>query len=309
LYIPAGDGEAAQTVIQSYENCIPVKIIIGKETKEVVYAQLKSNFDKLAKEDRLSEEDTSLVLGPGFKPLVSPCDADKKMHWAGLGSGGAAKVYKLPCTCCAITSDELAIPNSTLCARWCQQWERDGKLVVYPNWRCYHKPMVTPERIAKIREQSETIQLQLGDLAEMMDELADQSKLDCCEDPRGVGQGNAIHDVASIHFDHTRGSETDKNTYLMSLANDLAIRNLGTTGSIQEMQDRLRKGLTMEYILREIEADIAHGTISQRSALYLIINAIPCILHLENRVGLKIFTRLLRIGLDNVKEGIMSRRA
>jgi hypothetical protein len=47
LYIPTENGESPQTVIQSYENCIPVKIIIGKEMKEVVYAQLKANFDKL----------------------------------------------------------------------------------------------------------------------------------------------------------------------------------------------------------------------------------------------------------------------
>jgi hypothetical protein len=93
LYIPAENGKSAQTSVQSYKNCIPVKIIIGKETKEVVYAQLKANFDKLAKEDRLGKDNNSSILGEGFKPLISPCDADKKMHWAGLGSGGAAKVY------------------------------------------------------------------------------------------------------------------------------------------------------------------------------------------------------------------------
>jgi hypothetical protein len=125
LYIRGTDGESAKTVVQSYENCIPIKIIIGKETKEVVNAELKDNFDKLAKEDALSEDDTSSILGDGFKPLISPCDADKKMHWAGLGSGGAAKVYKLPCTCCAIKTDDLAVANSSLCERWCQQWEKD----------------------------------------------------------------------------------------------------------------------------------------------------------------------------------------
>jgi hypothetical protein len=153
--------------------------------------------------------------------------------------------------------------------------------------------MVTPERIAELWEHSEQIQLQLGNLSEKVDSLADLSKVNCREDPRGAGQGNAIHDVASIHFDHTRANETDKNTYLMSLAHDLAIQNLDTTGSVSEMRERLKKALVMEYLLREIEADIAHGTISQRSALYLIINTIPCILHLENRVGLKLFTRLL----------------
>jgi hypothetical protein len=210
LYIPAENGESSQTFVQSFENCIPVKIIIGKETKEVVYAQLKENFEKLAKEDGLSDDDPSSLLGEGFKPLISPCNADKKMHWAGLGTGGAAKVYKLPCTCCAVKSDDLAVANSTLCERWCQQWQREGKLADYPHWRCYHKPMVTPERIAEIREQADSIQLQLGDLADRVDSLMELSLIDCSEDPRGVGQGNATHDVESIHFDHSRGNETDK---------------------------------------------------------------------------------------------------
>ena len=105
-----------------------------------------------------------------------------------------------------IKSDDLAVPNSTLCERWCDQWRLDGKLVAYPNWKCYHKPMITPQWIAEIREESEQIELQLGDLAGKLESLADHSKLDCSEDPRGVGQGNAIHDVASIHFDTKWGA-------------------------------------------------------------------------------------------------------
>jgi hypothetical protein len=96
--------------------------------KEVVYAQLKANFDKLAKEDYLGKDDNSSILGDEFKPFITPWDADKKMHWAGLGFGGAAKVYKLPCTCCAIKLDDLAVPNSALCIRWSQQWQNDDKL-------------------------------------------------------------------------------------------------------------------------------------------------------------------------------------
>jgi hypothetical protein len=102
--------------------------------------------------------------------------------------------------------------------------------------------MVTPERIAEeLREQGEQIQLQLGDLSDKLDLLVADSKIDCMEDPRGKGQGNAIHDVASIHFDTTRANATDKNTYLMAVANDLALCNLDMTGSVTEMQERLRK--------------------------------------------------------------------
>ena len=162
--------------------------------------------------------------------------------------------------------------------------------------------MVTPERITEIREEGELIPQQLGYLAEKLDTLAQESKMDCDEDPRGAGQINSAQDPSLIHFHHSHANQTDKNTYLMKHAHDLSLRNLEKTGSINEMQERLKEGLMLEYILKEIENYTAHGTISQQSALYLIINAIPCILHLENRSGLKIFTRLLRVGLDNVKE-------
>jgi hypothetical protein len=96
--------------------------------------------------------------------------------------------------------------------------------------------MVTPARIAEIWEQGEQIELELGDLADKVESLADSSKMNCAEDPRGIGQGNSIQDVTSIHFDHARGNPTDKNTYLMSVANDMSIRNLDAPGSIIVMQ-------------------------------------------------------------------------
>jgi hypothetical protein len=59
------------------------------------------------------------------------------------------------------------------------------------------------------------------------------------------------------------------------------------------MQERLKSAITMEYTLRHIEDELTHGSVSMATAMYLVINALPCILHLENRVGLKIMTRLL----------------
>jgi hypothetical protein len=92
---------------------------------------------------------------------------------------------------------------------------------------------------------------------------------------------------------------------MVSMASDLALRNLPTTGSLKEMQDRLKKALIKEYTLREVQRELEHGTISKKTAMYLAINALPCILHLENRIGLKILTRLLRIGLGRAKAGLI----
>jgi hypothetical protein len=55
----------------------------------------------------------------------------------------------------------------------------------------------------------------------------------------------------------------------MSLGHDLTIRNLNATGgAMNEMQERLKKALMLECMLREIEEDTAHGTMSQCSALH-----------------------------------------
>ena len=70
------------------------------------------------------------------------------------------------------------------------------------------------------------------------------------------------------------------------------------------MQELLKESLIKEYALFEILDELRHGTINEATALYLVINALPCILHLENRVSLKILSRLLRIGMDHVKANL-----
>jgi hypothetical protein len=67
------------------------------------------------------------------------------------------------------------------------------------------------------------------------------------------------------------------------------------------MQDLLKESLKKEHALFEILDELRHGTINKATALYLVINALPCILHLENCVGLKILSQLLRIGMHHVK--------
>jgi hypothetical protein len=54
----------------------------------------------------------------------------------------------------------------------------------------------------------------------------------------------------------------------MLLAKDLTIQNLDTADSIDKLQEQLKKALVFGYRLLEIEAEVAHGTISQCKALY-----------------------------------------
>jgi hypothetical protein len=98
FWLCRADGQLDKIQIQSWEKCIPIKIIIGKDTKEVVQWALGKNSMDLEKETNLGNDNHSLILSRGYKPLKAPCDAKKKMQWIGLRTRRGVKVYKKPCT-------------------------------------------------------------------------------------------------------------------------------------------------------------------------------------------------------------------
>jgi hypothetical protein len=49
---------------------------------------------------------------------------------------------------------------------------------------------------------------------------------------------------------------------------------------------------------------VAHGTLEDH-ALFVVLYTIPCILHAENSMGIKLLTMLLIEGLDNCKKGLL----
>jgi hypothetical protein len=54
----------------------------------------------------------------------------------------------------------------------------------------------------------------------------------------------------------------------------------------------------LEYDLQLLLTDLKHiRVVNEKCAIYLVINATPCTLQLENKVGLKLFAWLLCIGL------------
>jgi hypothetical protein len=188
---------------------------VCKETKEVVQWALEKYFTELETETNLGEDDHSSILGEGYKPLKSPCDADKKMQWIGLGTGGGAKVYKKPCTCCAVESKYLLTPNSVLCARWCLHWQQQGKLEAYPNWQCFHKDMVTPAKIAELRECSDEVELEFSSLMVRFETIWADSMIDIRQDP--------VENPKSIFYDFELADSSEKNACMRRVANDLLL--------------------------------------------------------------------------------------
>ena len=73
-------------------------------------------------------------------------------------------------------------------------------------------------------------------------------------------------------------------------------------GTLSVKQAALAIALVAEAKIRLLLTELAHGAPSE-GAMFLLIQAIPCILHLENRVGIKILTMLFIEGLSNAKKG------
>jgi len=73
---------------------------------------------------------------------------------------------------------------------------------------------------------------------------------------------------------------------------------------LREQQLQLREACMKECNIRKLRAALQHGKKIENSKAFLSLHdAVPCILHLENRVGLKFFTMLLRAGLSNATSG------
>ena len=52
-----------------------------------------------------------------------------------------------------------------------------------------------------------------------------------------------------------------------------------------------------EWKFKRLSAAVEHGDKAMEAALLLVIDVVPCILHMENCMGLKLFTMLLIDGL------------
>ena len=66
----------------------------------------------------------------------------------------------------------------------------------------------------------------------------------------------------------------------------------------------MKERLKVEFRYRQLKQGLARGEeLANSASLFRILDAVPCVLHMENRVGLKTLTMLLTEGLSNAKKG------
>jgi hypothetical protein len=109
---------------------------------------------------------------------------------------------------------------------------------------------------------------------------------------------NRFGNMNNIEFDFLSEDNDDADiVFFNSLLNEeLLLWNLPTYGNLTERQSRLLPFVKFEHRLTGIQDAILRTAEGKGAALMLIKQAIPCIMHLENRVGEKLITILLSIG-------------
>jgi hypothetical protein len=277
LMFAVAQGEERNNVstVQSRNNCFPLQIHIGREDTQM-YLHFKPMFSFL---NYLS------LNGIGnFKPMNVTTEADLSATWKMTGRGGGAKTCEQPCHCCGIRSKNLHRPAATRCERWCLGKPDD--------WLCFHRQIVTDEILKEMEEEVKELELALQDILEAvcLSELT-------VEDPN-MPTGSASLDEHSIHFDPT--TDAQRQIYSDFVNKELQLRGKAVSGRLSNRRDTLRSSLTKEYHHRRVAAEVK-ACERPDQALFMLMQCVPCALHMENRIGLKKLQMVLQAGLSGVK--------
>ena len=123
------------------------------------------------------------------------------------------------------------------------------------------------------------------------------------EDPTTCPGPTSKTDPTSIWFEPKTAAT--RKLYGEFLSSELKLRRITLVGNLSFRKDTLREQLQKEWTLRNLSAEVKACARSER-ALFLLMQAIPCVLHMEMRVGLKILTMLLLDGLAAAKDSTLT---
>jgi hypothetical protein len=274
----------AGSLVQSRRWCFPLRVIIGKDNKKTLHG-----FRPLYGKFESGEVSTAL----GCRCFTMAYTGDMKQQWGALDSGGAAKVKEQFCYVCSCTSSSLHTPQDASKCELCK--DKDGQRP------CYHfKFLASPE-----------VRGQLEDELAILTSLVDCSAV--LNNPESHGErrrqrmyvrqpGQTAVDGDKFDIDYQPATVIDTAIFSSQVNRELASRSLNVTGPLVARQQRLREHLLNENRARELQHMLKHSE-PRDKAMYLVLQAVVCILHLENRVGLKSIESVLRSGLSKAAHG------
>jgi len=275
----------SHSTAQSRNHCFPCQIHLARESKQI-FEHLRPLFQFM--------EDASKNGVDEYKPLKLSTEIDMSAGWKGLGRGGAAKVHDYPCHCCGVRSKNLHHGAPSFCERWCSVLHAEKA-----GWICHHRPIVTDEVLDGMQEEAKQLCETLDD---QVSSIMDRTKF-TYEDPASIaGNENSKRDPHSIWFEPE--TPIERRDYSKFINDELLIRRMTLTGNLTTRREGLRDQMQSEWRLHTLNAEVkACGR--PATALFILMETIPCILHMENRVGLKLLTMLLLEGITRSRDGLL----
>jgi hypothetical protein len=282
--------------MQSVDTIIPTRLLAAKETKES-FKTFQPFFEQTM---ALGEDDVDVnpLRARGYKPFNLAVDCDMSAAFKGVCKGGNLKNSRFGCHMCAIEKEKLADANPAgLCETFCEELHADD-----PNWKCYHYPILTKERVAEAQDCWNELKEQYYGEFDRVREQTNMSYDDLYDD---YISADSKADPRSIHYE-TIPLSTERDNFYEKIVDELQLRSLPrevvSTYTFSEARDALFSLMKTEMAAEKLIASIEHGT-EVPGALFLIMAAVPCILHAENRMGLKFLTCLLSHGFQHAASG------
>jgi len=273
--------------IQSRELCTILVIADARDSKELYYDVFRDFFDyalHIGNHGIAASDD-----GPQLQPFLVSFPQDMKSAQITSKKGGCCKTKKFFCHLCACTKNNLVSFN--VGESRCERCKRRGRAKCY-----HHEVMETTLTQQLLHDLQDELLAYVEKYHTELSNVRKESKLRT--DPAQVDKETDVHHIEFVIPECDRAK---KNEYIQFIAKECRIRNIQIMGaSVLEWRDALKECVFIERrleLLNQLKEWHEQG-VQEIPLIPFIELLIPCILHLENRVGEKILTMILRHGLD-----------
>jgi hypothetical protein len=286
------DEENSIRCMQSQELCAILVMADAKDSKELYYDVFRDFYDY---SESLRLYGMPARDGePALQPFLVSHPQDMKSAQTVAGRGGCCKTKIFFCHLCSCTKHELSSFRSGNLR--CERCKRRNKE------RCYHHDVCDTTLTAKVLlDLEQEVGQYLAEYGKAFDEVQQSTKL--LTDPT---QATKRTDVHHIEFAYDCSDRAKKNAHSVLIAKECVLRGIPIQGkSLEEWREALLAVVEVERrikFLRKIQKWYEEGRTTVPLVEFIEF-LIPCILHLENRVGEKILTMILRWGFNAITEG------
>lgn len=252
------------SLVQSPDLCFPFKVIVAGDNKKTYRERLQGFFlwFKDLRNKQVGE------YPAGTFDSVSPQDGSSL--WKALARGGACKIKKEFCPYCSCTSSNCARPRTIPCDDCTATGQKS----------CFHYPVGDEKTYDNLQTSLDQLRTSFPFLAGGQEVM---SRLHMRYEPQ---EGNK--DITNIEY-KPKGDEG--NIFSQYVNKDLGVLGLSRLGSLNQRRARLMSALKTTTHYNDCAE--GHEAAKYPGAMIFVRQAVPCILHLENRCGEKFMKSLL----------------